>query len=60
MQILGADSAVLTSDLEVEDFLLEHLRMLRNRYYLETVEFVTIIEQNFGKFIFFADRFTFY
>jgi hypothetical protein len=47
-QILGADTAILTSDLEVEEFLLQHLRALRKLSFLEDVDFVTIIEQNFG------------
>jgi hypothetical protein len=51
MQILSSDSAVLSSDNEVENFLLNHLKKLREIPQLETADFVTIIEQNYGGWV---------
>ncbi|MFB1020959.1 MAG: hypothetical protein QMC37_12070, partial [Flavobacteriales bacterium] len=50
-QVLAADTAVLTSDTEVEDFLLQHLRSIRQHATFEPLEFVTIIEQNYGGWV---------
>ena len=47
--MIAADSAIVNTDLELEDFLKLHFELIRKNPLFADLEIVTIIEQNYGE-----------